>query len=39
MFQPNLIPKAPTLDNFVYVFTEVPFVRYLLNTLLRLRRR
>jgi multiple sugar transport system permease protein len=29
----NLIPTAPTLDNFRYVFTEVPFLRYMLNSL------
>lgn len=29
----NLIPSAPTLDNFRYVFTEVPFLRYMLNSL------
>ena len=28
----NLIPAAPTLDNFLYVFTEVPFLRYMLNS-------
>src|SRR3569623_3632396 len=32
VFQPNLLPKAPSWNNFVYVLTEVPFVRYLLNT-------
>jgi multiple sugar transport system permease protein len=32
VFKSNLIPVAPTLDNFVYVLTEVPFWRYLLNT-------
>lgn len=32
VFQPHLIPKAPTLGNFIYVLTEVPFWRYLLNT-------
>lgn len=31
-FSPNLIPKAPTFDNFVYVLTGVPFVRYMLNS-------
>ncbi len=29
----NLIPAAPTLENFRYVFTEVPFLRYMLNSL------
>ena len=33
VFDTNLIPQRPTLDNFVYVFTQVDFVRYLLNTL------
>ncbi len=28
----NLIPSAPTLENFRYVFTEVPFLRYMLNS-------
>ncbi|MFI9587685.1 carbohydrate ABC transporter permease [Streptomyces sp. NPDC052236] len=28
----NLIPKEFTIQNFVYVFTEVPFVRYLWNS-------
>jgi len=33
VFQPNLLPKAPNWDNFVYVLTEVPFLRYLGNSL------
>jgi len=33
VFSMNLIPEAPTLRNFVYVFTEVNFLRYLFNTL------
>ena len=32
VFDPNLIPHHPTLDNFVYVFTQVDFLRYLWNT-------
>lgn len=28
----TLIPTTPTLDNFSYVFTEVPFLRYMLNS-------
>ena len=32
VFQPNLIPKTPTWNNYVYVLTAVPFVRYLINT-------
>lgn len=31
-FSPNLLPSAPTFDNFVYVLTGVPFVRYMLNS-------
>lgn len=34
VFQPGLLPKAPNWDNFLYVLTEVPFIRYLLNTVL-----
>ena len=32
VFQPHLLPEAPTLDNFLYVLTEVPFLRYMLNS-------
>ena len=32
VFQPSMLPKAPNLDNFLYVLTEVPFIRYLGNT-------
>lgn len=32
VFKPNLLPNAPTFGNFLYVLTEVPFWRYLLNT-------
>jgi multiple sugar transport system permease protein len=32
VFQPNMLPVAPTLDNFLYVMTEVPFLKYLGNT-------
>lgn len=32
VFQPNLLPAAPTLDNFLYVLTEAPFGRYLFNS-------
>ena len=28
----NLIPSAPTLANFTYVFTQVPFFSYMLNS-------
>ncbi|HEX7735750.1 MAG TPA: carbohydrate ABC transporter permease [Ktedonobacteraceae bacterium] len=28
----SLIPAAPTLANFVYVFTEVPFLTYMFNS-------
>ena len=34
VFAPSFFPKAPTLNNFIYVLTAVPFVRYLLNTFL-----
>ena len=34
VFQGNLLPKAANWDNFVYVLTEVPFLRYLGNSLL-----
>ena len=27
-----LLPSDPTLENFVYVFTQVPFLRYMLNS-------
>lgn len=29
----SLLPSAPTLENYAYVFTQVPFLRYLLNSL------
>jgi multiple sugar transport system permease protein len=32
IFNSSLIPQHPTLDNFRYVFTQLPFVRYILNT-------
>jgi multiple sugar transport system permease protein len=32
VFKPNFLPEAPSWDNFLYVLTEVPFVRYILNT-------
>jgi len=32
VFDGGLIPAEPTLGNFVYVFTEVPFARYMLNS-------
>lgn len=28
-----LVPAEPTLDNYRYVFTQVPFLRYMLNSL------
>lgn len=28
----DILPSAPTLDNFDYVFTSVPFARYLFNS-------
>jgi len=27
-----MIPESPTLDNFIYVLTGVPFIRYMLNS-------
>src|SRR5271167_406671 len=32
VFGTNLVPHHPTLGNFVYVFTQVDFIRYLWNT-------
>jgi multiple sugar transport system permease protein len=32
VFKSNILPAAPTTGNFLYVLTEVPFWRYLLNT-------
>jgi multiple sugar transport system permease protein len=32
VFGANLVPHEPTLANFVYVFTQVDFIRYLWNT-------
>lgn len=32
VFNNNLIPQHPILDNFIYVFTQVNFARYLWNT-------
>ena len=32
VFAGNLVPQQPTLANFLYVFTQVDFFRYLLNT-------
>jgi multiple sugar transport system permease protein len=29
---PAILPQQPTLDNYAYVFTDVPFGRYLLNS-------
>ncbi|MBB3590638.1 multiple sugar transport system permease protein [Rhizobium sp. BK529] len=31
-FSPNLIPSEPTLENFEYVLTGVPFIRYMANS-------
>lgn len=30
----TLVPPHPTVGNFVYVFTQVPFVRYIINSAL-----
>ncbi len=32
-FSPSIIPAHPTWDNFVYVLTAVPFIRYMANSL------
>jgi multiple sugar transport system permease protein len=32
VFSSNLVPHRPTLHNFVYVFTQANFIRYLWNT-------
>ena len=32
VFRPGILPVAPTGANFLYVFTEVPFLKYLGNT-------
>lgn len=32
-FSPTLLPARPTVENFTYVLTEVPFIRYMLNSL------
>ncbi|MBV9391316.1 MAG: carbohydrate ABC transporter permease [Verrucomicrobia bacterium] len=32
VYDMTLIPAHPTLVNFAYVFTKLPFVRYMLNT-------
>lgn len=33
VFASNVIPARPTLDNFLYVFTQIDFFRFLANTL------
>src|SRR5438874_1500292 len=32
VFNMNLVPNHATLDNFLYVFTKLDFLRFLLNT-------
>jgi multiple sugar transport system permease protein len=32
IFTTGLVPQHPTLNNFLYVFTQLPFARYILNT-------
>ncbi|AEH90345.1 carbohydrate ABC transporter permease [Mesorhizobium sp. B1-1-9] len=32
VFSPNFLPVSPTTGNFLYVLTEVPFLRYLANS-------
>ncbi|RBM24377.1 carbohydrate ABC transporter permease [Streptomyces sp. PT12] len=34
VYSPSVIPDAPTLDNFRYVFSEIPLARYAFNSLL-----
>lgn len=31
-FSPTLLPAAPSFENFTYVMTEVPFIRYMANS-------
>lgn len=33
VFARNLVPRDPTFANFRYVFTQVPFLRYMFNSL------
>ncbi len=32
VFQPVILPKAPSWTNYLFVLTEVPFLRYLFNS-------
>ncbi|WP_246731721.1 carbohydrate ABC transporter permease [Methylocapsa sp. S129] len=32
VFGPGILPPHPTLDNFIYVFTQLDFLRFLFNT-------
>ncbi|WP_454815755.1 carbohydrate ABC transporter permease [Labrys neptuniae] len=34
VFLPDFVPQRPTVGNFLYVLTEIPFLRYLLNSFL-----
>ena len=34
VYQPNLVPAAPTLDNYRYVLTQIAFPRNMLNSLI-----
>lgn len=34
VFQPNIWPRAPSWNNFIYVLTQVPFGQYFLNSLI-----
>ncbi|WAP60079.1 carbohydrate ABC transporter permease [Streptomyces sp. S465] len=34
VYTPDLIPGSPTLDNFRYIFSEIPILRYLFNSFL-----
>lgn len=33
VYRADIIPSRPTWENFAYIFTEIPMVRYLLNSL------
>jgi ABC-type glycerol-3-phosphate transport system permease component len=34
VYQAGVVPETPTLENFEYVFTQVPFARYMFNSFL-----
>jgi multiple sugar transport system permease protein len=33
-YPPSLLPESPTLDNFISVFRDSPFLRYTINTII-----